>query len=149
MERSIELRESAARCLRLSRSNLSRDDVVFLETLAAALIQDAEQSDSAEAARLAGQYTASQSAVAARATENRDVNLELDTSADRSRSGHRDDISPALIPRLREESVESLPFEPADDTFDNLRGARSVIIWALVSAAIWLPLVWWIYGRAR
>jgi hypothetical protein len=143
MERSIELRESAARCLRLSRSNLSRDDVVFFETLAAALIQDAEQSDSAEAARLAGQYTASQSAVAARATENRDVNVE------RSRSGHRDDISPALIPRLREESIESLPFEPADDTFDNLRGARSVIIWALVSAAIWLPLVWWIYGRAR
>ncbi len=48
MEASHELRERAARCLRLSRSNLSRDDVALLETRAAALIRDAEQSESAD-----------------------------------------------------------------------------------------------------
>jgi hypothetical protein len=169
MERSIDLRESAARCLKLSRSNLSLDDVAFLETLAAALIRDAEQSESAETGRWAGQYTASQAAVASRAAAvvapvpsganyadaqpsvaiNRLAELELDTSTDRRRPGRRDHASLALIPLLREESSERLSFEPADDSFDSLRGSRGIIIWASVSAAIWLSLGFWIGGLQR
>jgi hypothetical protein len=143
MEPSIELRESAARCLRLSRSkrsNLPLDDVAFLETLAVALIRHAEQSESAETACLAGRYAASQSAAAAHLAAdvvpvppgqnfavahpsvsiNRHDELELDTSTDRRRPRRRDDVNPALIPLLREESIDGRHFEAADDSFDNL-----------------------------
>jgi hypothetical protein len=127
-----------------SKSSPSLDDVAFLETLAAALTRDAEQSESAEADLLTGQHTASRSAVAARAAENRLSDLELDTSTDRRRPGRRDDVDPALIPLLREETIESLPFEGADKSFDNLRASHGVIIWVLVSAATWISMGLWV-----
>jgi hypothetical protein len=140
---SIELRERAARCLELSRSNLPRDDVAFLKALAAALIQDAERTEAAETARLAGQYSGSHWAdwLARRKTN---MPTGLDTSTDRRRPERQDDVSPALIPLLREETIESLSFEPADESFDNLSGSRGIIIWVLVSAATWLSLGLWV-----
>jgi hypothetical protein len=148
MEPSIERRERAARCLELSRSNLPPDDVAFLETLAAALIQDAERSEHAETVQLAGRYANSQSAVVARAAESRHADLKPDTSTDRRRPGRRDEVNPALIPLLREESNEGLPLERADDGFDSLRGSRGIIIWTLVAAAGWVSFgLWFALGR--
>jgi hypothetical protein len=140
---SIELRGRAAGCLELSRSNLPRDDVAFLKALAAALIQDAEQTEAAETARLAGQHADSHWVDWLTRRKNK-MATALDASADHRRPGHQDDVSPALIPLLREETIESLSFEPADDSFDNLSGSRGIIIWVLVSAATWLSIGLWV-----
>ena len=109
-----------------------------------ALIQDAERSEHAETVQLAGRYANSQSAVVARAAESRHADLKPDTSTDRRRPGRRDEVNPALIPLLREESNEGLPLERADDGFDSLRGSRGIIIWTLVAAAGWVSFGLWI-----
>jgi hypothetical protein len=75
---------------------------------------------------------------------SRDTKPEAYVSSDRRRPGRRDDVSPALTPLLREGSSQRLPVESADDSSDNLRSSRGIIIWVLVSAAIWLLLLLWV-----
>jgi hypothetical protein len=117
MERALELREKAARCLRLSKCVSSPADVAYLEALAAEAINDAEQR---EAYMLA----------------NREAEQEPDTLTDRHRPGRRDDVSPRLIPLLRENLSNSLNDEP-----DQLRASRGIITWAVISAVVFAVIV--------
>jgi hypothetical protein len=157
LEPAPHLRENAARCLRLSKSVNSPGDIAFLEALAAKFIHEAEQREAAEAGT-AGHVVSATSDGARDVSPRYDPNLPAvrssvpisrDTkpayvSSDRRRPGRRDNVSPALTPLLREESSQRLPVESADDRSDNLRSARGIIIWVVVSAAIWLLLLLWV-----
>jgi hypothetical protein len=154
MERAHELREKATRCLRLSGSINCPADVTWLETLAAEATQAAERLEAEHAARVAGRHPSNQFVEESRgeprggpatfegpdAFTYRDAELASDTFPDRRRAGRRDDVSSVLIPLLREDSITALPGEAADQ----LRAPRGVIIWTLISAAAWAPLLWWV-----
>jgi hypothetical protein len=178
--------ENAARCLRLVaasvradamqievvpqegesvRPRLSRnlvDDVAFLEALAAALNQKADQIEVAEAARgTAGRgYVASATSGPLRPSEMspphdpnydmrsliakiiRDIEPLADAPPDRRRTVPQNEVSPVLIPLLREDSMASdVAGHPADDRQDQLRASRGIIIWTLISAIVWLSLL--------
>jgi hypothetical protein len=160
MERARGLREKAARYLRLSRSINSPADVAWLEALAAEVTQDANRIEAEEAAGVAERYPVYRLAdeppggvgagpVAREdsdALTKRDVEFELDEVPDRRRPGRRDEVSPVLIPLLREDSITSLPGEFRTVGHDDLSASRGVIIWTLISLSIML-LVLWIVGR--
>jgi hypothetical protein len=145
MERARELRENAARYLRLSMNVNAAADVTWLEDLAAEATQGAERIEAEEAAGAACAGVAEGSD----ALTNRDAETEPDTLTDRRRAGRRDDISPALISLLREDSITSVPGEPVIGGHDDLSASRGIIIWALTATAIWLSLVSWIVGHGR
>jgi hypothetical protein len=165
VEAAHQLREKAACCLRLAKSINTPSDIAFLEALAGKFIQEAEQREVAEAGTAGHVVFAASNESRARdlsslpdpnlpvpisfVPNSRDTEPQAYASSDRRRPGRRNDASPVLIPLLREESIESLVGEPDDDSADNLRGSRGIIIWTLVSAAIWLPLLWWIGGLGR
>ncbi len=138
MERARELRENAARCIRLSRSINSPADVAWLEDLAA------------EAAHAADRLEAEEPDIDAEADPSWHLTsahdsvriLEDRLFPDRRRSG-RQDVSNVLIPLLRSESLSGLPVDPGDDGPDQLNASRGIIIWTLVSAIMWVPLLWW------
>jgi hypothetical protein len=147
------------------RSRLSRnlvDDVAFLEALATALNQKADEIEATEAAlgRAGRGYVASATSAALRPPEippphdpnydmrplvakiGRGVEPLADAPPDRRRSGRQTEVSPVLIPLLREDSKTSdLPCHPADDRQDQLRASRGIIIWTLISAIVWLSLL--------
>jgi hypothetical protein len=157
MERARQLRENAARCLRLSKTVNAPADGAWLEALAAEATQAAEWIETQEAAGGAAWPPAYPLAEEPRsmaraepdAVPNRGAELEPDTLSDRRRTGRRDKVSPVLIPLLREDSIASLSGKPAADGPDDLSASRGIIIWALISAAMWLPLAGWIVGRGR
>jgi hypothetical protein len=147
MERARELRENAARCLRLSASINVPTDVAWLEALAAEATQAAERLEAEEAAGVirAGPGTVQ----GIDALTHRGAELDPAALTDRRRAGRRDDVSPVLIPLLREASNRSVLDEPTAGGPDNLGASRGIIIWTLISAAVWLPLALWIVGRGR
>jgi hypothetical protein len=159
MERARELRENAARCLRLSKTINAPADVAWLETFAAESTRAAEWMEAKEAAGVVDQYAARWSVegspgvarAEADALPNRGARLEPDTLPDRRRPGRRDDVSPVLIPLLRGDSITSLSGNPAADEPVDLGASRGVIIWALISVAVWASLVSWMIfgGRGR
>jgi hypothetical protein len=164
MDRARELRENAARGLRLSDSVNAPADVACLKALAAEAIQSAERIEAEEAAAGVVEYgvrcSAEEHRGAARAgngafegsdaVTSREVKMEPDTLTDRRRTGRRDDVSPVLIPLLREDSITSIPTsEAAIGGPDDLRASRGIIIWVLVSVAIWVPLAYRFIGRGR
>jgi hypothetical protein len=134
MEQTRELRENAARCLRLSRSIHSPEDVAFLEALSAEAIEEAEQREAAEAVRLEGRYPSVRSA---EVVINR-------SGGDRRRAGRQDDVNSMLIPLMREGSLGRLRGELIDDEPDQLRSARGIVLWLLISVAMWVSLLWWV-----
>jgi hypothetical protein len=157
MERARELREYAARCLRVSRNVNVPADVAWLEALAAQATQAVEWIETKEAADGAAWPPAYPLAEEPRGMApadsdmilNRGAVLERHTLPDRRRAGSQDDASPVLIPLLREDGIASLSGTPANEGTDDLNATRGIIIWALISAAMWLVLAWWIAGRGR
>jgi hypothetical protein len=75
---------------------------------------------------------------------DRDAELEPATAPDRRRSGRRDDVSPTLIPLLRGDFSAQLNGHLIDEEADQLRSAKGVIIWVLISAASLTLLLWWV-----
>jgi hypothetical protein len=163
MTRVHELRENAERCLRLSKSINVAADVAWLEGLAAESTQAAERIEAEEVASAAEQCPMRRSAeespymvrfgdVALDGSDallDRNIVLTADESPDRRRPGRRDEVRPDLIPFLREDFLSGLPAEPTPDGPDHLKASRGIIIWALISVALWLPLTLWIVGRVR
>jgi hypothetical protein len=163
MERACELRENATRYLRLSRSIHLPADVAWLEALAADALQAAEQIEAEEAAGVGERYPARRIAEELRgvartglgsfegsdALTNRGAELEPDTLTDRRRPGRRGKVSPALIPLMREDPLPSFTGEPGDDGPDQLNASRGIIIWALISAVVWVPLALLVIDRVR
>jgi hypothetical protein len=63
---------------------------------------------------------------------------------DRRRPGRRDDVSPALLPLLREDLSVQLRDHLIDEEPDQLRSFRGIMLWVLVSAASLALLLWWV-----
>jgi hypothetical protein len=71
--------------------------------------------------------------------------LETATLPDRRRQGRRNNVSPSLIPLLRDAAANGFPDPWADDEPDQLSTARGLIVGLLLSTIIWIPigfLVW-------
>jgi hypothetical protein len=58
------------------------------------------------------------------------------TTAERRRPGRIEEISPALLPLLREPNSINLPITPAQD--NDLDSARGILFGLLMSAALWI-----------
>jgi hypothetical protein len=158
MERAHQLRENAIRCLRLSGSINRPDDVAWLEALAEESTKAAEQLEAEDVAGVAGRHLSAWIAEDSRGEAHggpgafegsgtltyRDTELGSDTLPDRRRSGRRDDVSSILIPLLRDDCITSLSGEPYDHNPDQLNASRGIIIWTFISAAVWVPLLWWV-----
>jgi hypothetical protein len=76
---------------------------------------------------------------------DRGAELEPATARDRRRPGRRDDVSPTLIPLLREDFSAQLRDHLIDEEPDQLRSSRGVVLWALISAALLALLLWWVF----
>jgi hypothetical protein len=143
LERAATLRDKAARCRRLSQSINDPGDAAWLEALALAAIQDA---DRIEAEENVG------AAVGGDVGERTKCNIagELEATPDRRRPERCAEVNPVLIPLLREEFNTSHPGDLATDGDDQLSASRGVIIWALISAALFLLallIFGWSYKR--
>jgi hypothetical protein len=73
---------------------------------------------------------------------DRDAELEPATAPDRRRLGRREDVSPMLIPLLRDDFSARLRNHLIDEEPDQLRSFRGIILWVPVSAALWVLLLW-------
>ncbi len=151
MGQARALRDSATRCLRLSRSIECPDDVAWLTALAAGATQAADQIEADETVGLAkwhsscqmdGQFARPGSFEDFDATTDRDAKPGPYTLWNRRRSG-RQDVNSVLIPLLRDEHLAGLPGDPADRC-DQLSASRGIVIWTMISAAVWAPLLWWV-----
>jgi DNA-binding response OmpR family regulator len=139
--RASELRENAARCLRLSGSINSPGDVAALEAMAAQATEEAEQMEAVEAVRFGERQSD------CRMTgplANRDAEPSIDITVDRRRPGRQDDVIPMLIPLMRRDPLERLFVEPTDREPDQHVAFVGIFIWGLMSAAVWAPLLWWV-----
>lgn len=157
MESARQLRDKAARYLMLSQTINAPSDIAWLEGLALEATQAAERIEAEDVVGVAdgpvtsllhdepGAGAAGDSVTFAK----RDVGLEASVIPDRRRPDRRDDVSPALIPLLREDSLSNLSNGAAAATQDDLSASRGIVIWALISAAAWVPLVVWIVVRSR
>ena len=76
---------------------------------------------------------------------DRETRLDTDAPPDRRRAGRRTDVSPELIPLLRDSSRDSFPDLADDENPDELAAARgiwfatfvSIILWLLIALAAW------------
>ena len=152
MGQARELRDSATRCLRLSRSTESPDDAAWLKALAAEATQAADQIEAGETADLAKWHPSWQfgekfdglgALEGFDATTDQDPKPGVKPLWDRRRSG-RQDVSSVLIPLLRDEHLAGLRVDPTAERCDQLSASRGIIIWTLISATVWVPLLWFV-----
>jgi hypothetical protein len=76
---------------------------------------------------------------------DRDAELEPAAVPDRRRPGRRDNVSPTLIPLLREDSLDHLRDHLIDSEPDQLRPIRAIIFWVLLFGVLWAILLWWVF----
>lgn len=152
MGQARELRDNAARCLRLSRSIDCADDIAWLQALAAEATQAADQIETDETASLAerhpsgglvDEFGSPGAFEASNAALNGNARSAPDMFPDRRRPGRRE-VSSVLIPLLRKGHITGLPADPAVDGRDQLSASRGIVIWTLISALVWAPLLWWV-----
>jgi hypothetical protein len=75
---------------------------------------------------------------------DRGAEPESARAPDRRRPGRRDDVSPALLPLLREDLSAQLREHLIDEEPDQLRSFRGIMLWVLISAALLALLLWWV-----